>query len=118
MFSRAMTRSTRIGSGDTARLQQRLGGETQALLEADTRLPPEQLARGGDVGPRVAHVAGPVGEELALDVAAEDAADLVRELVHRGAAAGGDVEDGAVHALGVGREQVRLDDVADVREVA
>src|SRR5205085_10778104 len=95
-----------------------LGGEPEPFLEADARFEAEQLARRGDVRPRVADVAGAVGQELLPDRAAENLPDGLRELVDGRAAARGDVEHGAVDVAGLRGEHVRLDDVRDVGEVA
>src|SRR6266571_947786 len=111
-----MTRRTLTGSGNA--LQEGVGGESQALVEPDPRLPPEQLVCARDVCPRVAHVAGSLGVELALDGESEQRADRVRELVDGRPAARGDVQHLAGDVRRVRREQVRLDDVRDVREVA
>ena len=66
----------------------------------------------------MAHVARSLGQELLLDRPLEDASDHLREVVDRLGAAARDVQDLAVHPVGRGGEQVRGDDVADVREVA
>src|SRR5438105_12699212 len=116
MFSRAITRRTLTGSGNA--LQEGVRRQAQAFAEADARFPPEQLARACDVRPRIADVAGALRLLVALDGAAEQCADRLCELVHGRGRACGHVHDLAADAVGSGSEQVRLDDVGDVREVA
>src|SRR2546421_5042752 len=120
MFSRAITRRIFVGSllGKRGSLQEELRGEPETLFEADPRLPAEELARTRDVRPGVADVAGPLRLPVALDRASEDGRDRVGELVHRGRAAGRDVEHRAADTGRFRRQHVRLDDVLDVREVA
>src|SRR5438128_7534361 len=118
MFRRAITRRILVVvSGKCGSLQEELRGEAETFLEADSRLPAEELARPGDVGPRVADVAGPLGLIVALDRAAEQRADRLGQLVNACRPAGRDVQDGAGDAFRLGRAHVRFDDVLDVREV-
>src|SRR5712691_4820377 len=93
MFSRAITRRTRIGSGT-----EELDGAAKPFLETDGRLVAEHLACRAEVGPGGADVAGAVRGELLLDRLTEDAADRLRELVHRRGSAGRDVEGAAARA--------------------
>src|SRR5919201_5213991 len=116
MFRRAITRRTLTGSGNA--LQEGVRGEPQPDVYANPRLPPKQLVRAWDIRPRVAHVAGSLGVQLALDREAEHRADRLRELVDGRRAAGRDVQDLARHVRRASCKQVRLDDVRDVREVA
>src|SRR5919204_3373562 len=96
MFRRAMTRRTRTDPSDT---DEGVRGEAQALLEADLGLVAEQASRRAHVGPRVAHVAGALRQELLLDRPLEDAPEHLREVVHRLGAAARDVQDLAVHTV-------------------
>src|SRR4051794_9737482 len=104
MFSRAITRSTRIGSPRSAK--QRLDRAAEAVLKADRRLPAEHGAGGGDVGERVADVAGARRLEALLGRLPEQVADRVDELVDAVRRAGSDVEDPAVRVGGVGGVEV------------
>src|SRR6266571_5958295 len=115
MFNRAITRRTLTRSGNA--LEEGVRRQTQAFVETDARLPAEELTRSGDVRPRVADVACALGLFVAIDRAAEQRADCLRELVHGRRPAGRDVHDLAADAVRAGRKQVRLDDVGDVREV-
>src|SRR5256885_16992480 len=103
MFRRAITRRTLVLlSGKRGSLQEELRGEAETFLEADPRLPAEEVARPRDVGPRVADVAGPLGLIVALDGAAEQCADRLGQLVDARRTAGRDGEDGAGDALSLG----------------
>src|ERR687888_187111 len=114
MLSRAMTRRTRTRS-DT---DERVGRQPKALLEPDLGLVAEQPPRRAHVRPGVAHVAGALWEELLLERPLEDPPEHLGQVVHGLGTAARDVEDLAVHAVGLRGEEVRGDDVADVREVA
>src|SRR2546423_11439752 len=115
MFRRAITRSTRTGSSLGAKCFDRAA---QALLEPDLGLEAEQTARLAHVRQRVADIALARRKELLLGRLPEDPSDRLRELVYRRRAASRDVEDRAAHAVCLGGEEVRLDDVRHVREVA
>src|SRR3954451_16271907 len=116
MFSRAITRRTRTGPTPAEMsAKDRLHRPPQALLEVDVRLPAERLARGRDVRPRVADVARPRPGVHRLDGPVEQAADGASERRDALGRAGGDVEDAADRFGRVGGEQVRSDDVVDVR---
>src|SRR2546430_10002195 len=104
MFRRAITRRTLTGSGNA--LQEGVGREPQAVVDADPRVPAEQLARARDVGPGIADVARSFREELAVDGKAEQRADRLGELVDRGRASGGDVQHLAVDVGRLGGEEV------------
>src|SRR4051812_3639142 len=108
-----MTRRTRTGSAEEG-----IDRAAQAVLEADGRLPPEHLGRGGDIGERVADVAGARWLVAAFDGLVEQAADRVDQVVDALRGAGGDVEDAPVGARRLRCREIRLDDVLDVREVA
>src|SRR5438094_10009422 len=117
MLRRAITRRILV-SGKRGSLQQELRCEAETFLEADSRLPAEELARAGDVGPGVADVACALRLLFVLDGAAEERTDRLGELVHGRRPAGGDVEDGSADVVDVARGDVRLHDVLHVGEVA
>src|SRR5438067_356225 len=93
MLSRAMTRRilTLSDSGND-----RLGRQLEPGREVDLRLVAERLARGGDLSPRVADVAGARRLEALVHRLAENEADCLGDAVHGRRRAGGDVEDPAV----------------------
>src|SRR5438128_5496256 len=107
MFSRAITRRTLTRSGNA--LEEGVRRQTQAFVEADARLPAEELARSGDVRPRVADVSCALGLFVAFDGATEQRADCLRELVHRRGPARRDVHHLTADAVRTGRKQDRLD---------
>src|SRR4051794_8625968 len=72
--------------------KEEVGRAAQAFFEADGRLPAEELACGGDVGPGVPDVAGAGRLIVPGDLLAEDPADRRCDLVHARRRAGGDVE--------------------------
>src|SRR5919198_1636513 len=98
MLRRAMTRRTRTGSSDT---DEGARGEPQPLLEPALGLVAEQPPRRAHVGPGVAHVAGALRQELLLDRPLEDAAEHFGQIVDRLRPAARDVQDLAVHAVGL-----------------
>src|ERR1044071_6256377 len=114
MLSRAITRSTFTGAVSVAK---ELDRAPQPVLEPGGRLVAEDLACGGDVGPRVADVARARRRVAAVDGLVEDAGDRLHDLVHARRGAGGDVEDPAARALGAGGADRRVDHVLDVGEV-
>src|SRR6059036_4320093 len=116
MFSRAMTRRI-LTRGRSDPGNDRLGRELEPCGEVDARLVAEQLARRGDVRPRVSDVSRPRRLEAFLDRLAENDADRLRDVVHAGGRARGDVERASACAGRVRRANRGVDDVADVREV-
>src|SRR6188472_3481644 len=113
MFRRAMTRRIRMGSG-----LEELNGAAQALFELDGRRVAERFARGGEVGVRVAYVAGARWQEVSLDRLAEQPADRVGDVIHARGLPAGDVERPAARTLGGPGGDRRGDRVVDVGEVA
>src|SRR5438309_2227677 len=122
MLSRAMTRTILIGSADRAGRSDagndRLGRALQSCGEVDARLVAQHLARRGDVRPGVADVAGAGRLEAAIDRLAENHADRLRDVIHARGRACGDVERASARAVCIGSPNRRVDDVADIREVA
>src|SRR5438034_7346586 len=114
MLSRAITRRTFTRGSGT----QELDRPAQALLEVDRGSIAEDVPGCRHVGPRVANVTGPRRLEAPLDRLVEGAADQLGELVHACSHAGRDVEDLAARVVCVSGQEVRLDDVRDVGEVA
>src|SRR3954449_9183656 len=101
MFSRAMARRMRMGSGAEV-----LNGAAQPFLELDLRLVAEHLAGGGQVGLRVAGVARARRRVGALDGPAEQPADRLRDVVHALRLPAGDVERATARSLRLaGRER-------------
>src|ERR687891_1305812 len=98
-------------------VQQELRRPPQPVLERDRRDEAERLARLAHVGPRVPKISGARRQVAALDRLVEQASDRVRELVDRRGRTRGDVEYPPAHVLCVPGDQVRRDDVVDVREV-
>src|SRR5580704_13922729 len=91
----------------------------QPLADVDLGLVAEERARGRDVGERVAYVAGPDGAVLGLERRPRDVADVRDELVERRAIPASEVHELARElARRRRREEVRVDDVVDVAEVA
>src|ERR1700746_3409194 len=105
MFSRAITRRTRIRS------DKELGGAAEAFLQPDRGLPAERLAGGGHVRPRVPDVTRARRRVVTDDLLAEEHSDRFGELVHARRGARGDVEDAAADADGVRRPERPVDDV-------
>src|SRR5205809_5307655 len=100
MLRRAMTRKILIRRSDPG--NDRLGRQLEPGREVDVRFVPEDVARGADVRPRVADVAGARRLEPLLDRLAEDDADRLSHLVDARRGAGGDVERAPVRARRVG----------------
>src|SRR5262249_57036503 len=96
----------------------RLGRQLEPGREVDLRFVAERLARGADVGPRVADVAGAGRLEALLDRLAEDQADRLGDAVDAGRRPRGDVERPPVRAGRLGGADRRIDDVGDIGEVA
>src|SRR5256885_6189413 len=124
MLSRAMTRRilmrSFVGGGLTSRSDSgndRLGRQLEPGRQVDLRLVAEDLARGGDVRPRVANVSRPRRLEALLDGLAENATDRLRNVVDARRRAGGDVERAPVRAGRLRRADRRVDAVRDVGEV-
>ena len=119
-------RPAHVQAGDHAQDRDRLSqGAASAVRRrpsssADRRLVAEHLARGRDVGPRVADVAGARRREAASRPACRGSAPIVvRDVVHARGRAGGDVEDPAARARRRRAARiVAVDDVVDVGEVA
>src|SRR5215210_9581646 len=100
-------------------LREPLGERLDPLLERDARLVPQQLSREPHVGEAVADVAGAeLPRHLRLDVRAEHARELLRDLEHGHVAAGADVDRVAVRAVALQRETARARHVRDGDEVA
>src|SRR5690242_16075515 len=91
MFSREITRTRRTAvtsrsGGELVRAQavlQVLDRPAQPLAQVDARRVAEVAARGGQVGQRVAHVAGARRRVEGLDVAVDELAQHADELVER-----------------------------------
>src|SRR5437868_4860794 len=109
MFSRAMARKMRMGSGPEV-----LNGAPQPFLELDLRLVAEHLAGGAQVGLRVADVSGARRLVRSFDRLAEQAADRVGDRVHALRLAARDVEGAAAGALRVAGGDRRCDRVLHV----
>src|SRR5437764_5127425 len=90
MLSRAMTLRIRTGRSDAG--NDRLGRQLEPGRQVDLRLVAERLARGRDVSPRVADVAGARRLEALFQRLAEDQPDRLGHLVDgRGCAGISDV---------------------------
>src|SRR5204863_1055520 len=96
----------------------RLGRQLEPGGEIDLRFVAEDLARGADVRPRVADVAGPRRLEALLDGLAEDDSDRLGDVVDARRRARRDVERAPVRADSLRGADRRVDDVGDIREVA
>src|SRR5437660_7423818 len=107
MLSRAMTRRMRTGFSDAG--NDRLGGQLEPGREVDLWLVAERLARGRDVSPRVADVAGARRLEPLLHRLPEEHPDRLGHLVDGRGCAGGDVEDPRVRAPHFRRADGRVD---------
>src|SRR5436190_6760129 len=124
MLRRPMTRRTRTRSVNAVKhfpLPLLLvGGEgsAQALVEVDRGLVAEDVAGLGDVGERVAHVARARIDVEGFDLLAGQRRNPAEDLVEADALAAGYVEGLARGPRSLGGEQVGVDRVVDVGEVA
>src|SRR5216110_172793 len=108
MLRRAMTLRTFVRSDSG---NDRLGRQLEPGREVDVRLVPEDVARGADVRPRVADVAGARRLEPLLDRLAEDDADRLSYVIDARRRAGGDVESPPIRARRVRGTDRRVDHV-------
>src|SRR6266480_7152715 len=112
MLRRAMTRTILIRRSDPG--NDRLGRQLEPGGEIDLRFVAEDLARGADVRPRVADVAGPRRLEALLDGLADDDGDRLGDVVDARRRARRDVERAPVRADSLRRADRRVDDVRDI----
>src|SRR5919198_1543411 len=126
MFSREMIRTRRIGvtlgrgrqlAGAHA-LAEMLDGAAQPVAQPDHWLVTQLLARAGQVGQGVAHVAGAGRSVDRANVDVDESAQLSEELIERDRLATGNVVDAPWSHVRVHGKQIRLDHVFDVGEVS
>src|SRR5438094_7124541 len=107
-----MTRRTLIGSGVVPfSATEGLDRPAQPFVQPDLGPVAEDAFGLAQIGPRVADIAGSRRQVLLVDGLPEDGGDRVRELVHAGRRAGGDVEYLAARALLLTGLDRRVDDV-------